>query len=95
MKPNLNPDDIFRALARLIRINKTALHNGFQAKSRLVILDHEASHLDSYRSDAPTTTWPTIQLTKIIAFTKKWAASCFDVSTAFLLGKIYGTKDCY
>ena len=44
---NLNPNDVFRAPARLIRVNKGELHGTFQPKSRLVVpghLDHTWDH---------------------------------------------------
>ena len=31
--------------------------------------------------------WTAVQLAKTIAATRKWEASCFDVTTAFLSGK--------
>ena len=84
---DLDPRDVFRAPARLVRVNKAALTGGFQAKSRLVVPGHQDPHLGQFRSDAPTTTWAAVQLTKIITLTRGWSAACFDVSTAFLSGR--------
>ena len=53
----------------------------------MVIPGHLDPHLGSYRADAPTTMWTAVQLAKTIAATRKWEASCFDVTTAFLSGK--------
>ena len=83
----LDPKDVFRAPARIVRVNKAALTGGLQAKSRLVVPGHQDPHLGAFRSDAPTTTWAAVQLAKIVALTRSWQASCFDVSTAFLSGK--------
>lgn len=63
----LSPNDVFRAPARLIRVSKGALTGSFQSKPRLVVPGHQDPHLGAYRSDAPTTTWAAVQMTKIIA----------------------------
>ena len=78
---------IFKAPARMVRVNKGAMEGVLRAKSRLVIPGHLDPHLGSYRADAPTTMWTAVQLAKTIAATRKWEASCFDVTTAFLSGK--------
>ena len=78
---------IFRAPARLVRVNKGAMEGVLKAKSRMVIPGHLDPHLGSYRADAPTTTWSAVQLAKNIASMRGWVASCFDVTTAFLSGK--------
>ena len=83
----LDPKEVFKAPTRMIRVNKGMLSNSFVPKSRLVIPGHRDPHLGSFRSDAPTTSWTCVQLTKIICLTRKWTAAGFDVSTAFLSGK--------
>ena len=84
---NLNKNDIFRAPARILRVNKGALHGTFIPKSRIVIPGHLDPHLGSFRSDAPTTLWVAVQMSKCIAASKRWLATVFDVTTAFLSGK--------
>lgn len=77
----VNPNNGLRAPAGMIRVNKGELDGTFQPKSRL------DPHLGSFHSDAPTTTWSAVQLTKSIALTKGWDAACFDVKPVFLSGK--------
>ena len=78
---------IFKAPARIVRVNKGVLDGILKAKSRMVIPGHLDPHLGDYRSDAPTTAWVAVQMAKCIAASRRWKASCFDVSTAFLSGK--------
>ena len=78
---------IFKAPARIVRVNKGALEGILRAKSRMVIPGHLDPHLGEYRSDAPTTAWVAVQMAKCIASNRGWEASSFDVSTAFLSGK--------
>ena len=78
---------IFKAPARVVRVNKGALDGILRAKSRMVIPGHLDPHLGEYRSDAPTTAWVAVQMAKCIATNRGWMASSFDVSTAFLSGK--------
>ena len=78
---------IFKAPARIVRVNKGALDGILRAKSRMVIPGHLDPHLGEYRSDAPTTAWVAVQMAKCIASNRRWNASSFDVSTAFLSGK--------
>ena len=78
---------IFKAPARIVRVNKGALEGILRAKSRMVIPGHLGPHLGEYRSDAPTTAWVAVQMAKCIAANRSWSASSFDVSAAFLSGK--------
>eukprot|EP00434_Breviolum_minutum_P025436 symbB.v1.2.022474.t1/scaffold1996.1/size93170/9 len=73
---------IFKAPARIVRVNKGALDGILRAKSRMVIPGHLDPHLGEYKSDAPTTAWVAVQMAKCIATNRGWMASSFDVSTA-------------
>ena len=84
---NVDRQHVFTAPARMVRVNKGAIEGILKAKSRMVLPGHTDPGLGSFRSDAPTTLWSAVQLTKIIASTHKWLAFIFDVSTAFLSGK--------
>lgn len=79
--------NLFKAPARLIRVNKGTMQGLFQPKSRMVLPGHRDPHLGEFRSDAPTTLWVAVQMAKCICATKNWAAQTFDVTTAFLSGK--------
>ena len=79
--------NIFKAPARIVRVNKGAMQGIFQPKSRMVIPGHLDPHLGQYRSDAPTVMWISVQLAKAVCAMKKWRALTFDVTTAFLSGK--------
>ena len=46
---------IFRAPARMLRVNKGALEGILRAKSRFIIPGHLDPQLGNYRSDSPTT----------------------------------------
>ena len=83
----MDPKNIFKAPARIVRVNKGAMQGLFQPKSRMVIPGHLDPHLGQYRSDAPTVMWVCVQLAKAVCATKKWRALTFDVTTAFLSGK--------
>ena len=91
----LSPDEvkevdkknIFKARARIVRVNKGAMHGLFQPKSRMVIPGHLDPHLGQFRSDAPTSMWVCVQLAKAVCAYKHWMALTFDVTTAFLSGK--------
>ena len=78
---------VFKAPARIVRVNEGVLDGVLKAKSRMVIPGHLDPHLGEYRSDAPTTAWVAVQMAKCIATSRSWRATCFDVSTAFLSGK--------
>ena len=82
---NVDKQHVFTAPARMVRVNKGAMEG---ASSRQKEPNgHTDPGLGSFRSDAPTTLWSAVQLTKIIASTHRWPAYIFDVSTAFLSGK--------
>ena len=83
----VDPKNVFKAPARIVRVNKGALQGLFQPKSRMVIPGHLDPHLGQYRSDAPTVMWVCVQLAKAVCAMKKWRALTFDVTTAFLSGK--------
>lgn len=81
---NVDKQHVFTAPARMVRVNKGAMEGILKTKKPN---GHTDPGLGSFRSDAPTTLWSAVQLTKIIASTHRWPAYIFDVSTAFLLGK--------
>ena len=83
----VNKKNIFKAPARVVRVNKGAMHGLFQPKSRMVIPGHLDPHLGQFRSDAPTSMWVCVQLAKAVCAYKHWMALTFDVTTAFLSGK--------
>lgn len=83
----VDPKNIFRAPARIVRVNKGAMQGLFQPKSRIVLPGHLDPHLGEYRSDAPTALWVSVQMAKAVCSMKRWAALTFDVTTAFLSGK--------
>ena len=83
----VSPRNIFRAPARMIRVNKGAMKGILQAKSRMVIPGHLDPDLGTYRSDAPTCPWVIVQMAKSICALKGWKATIFDITTAFLSGK--------
>lgn len=77
---NLDPKKVSRAPTPLIRLNKTALAGDFQPKSRLVVPGPKTSR----PTFAHTAQMQRLHGPKIITPSRQWAASCFDVSTAFL-----------
>ena len=79
--------NVFPAPVRIVRVNKGAMQGTFLPKSRIVIPGHLDPHLGSFRSDAPTVPWVTVQLAKMVGVNKGWCFLIFDVSTAFLSGK--------
>eukprot|EP00435_Cladocopium_sp_Y103_P070035 s255_g34.t1 len=79
--------NVFPAPVRIVRVNKGAMQGTFQPKSRIVIPGHLDPHLGSFRSDAPTVPWVTVQLAKMVGVNKGWCFLIFDVTTAFLSGK--------
>ena len=81
---NVDKQPVFTAPARMVRVNKGAMEGILKTKKPN---GHTDPGLGSFRSDAPTTLWSAVQLTKIIASTHRWPAYIFDVSTAFLSGK--------
>ena len=63
--------NVFPAPVRIVRVNKGAMQGVLIPKSRIVIPGHLDPHLGTFRSDAPTVPWVTVQIAKCVGVNTK------------------------
>jgi hypothetical protein len=73
--------------ARFVRASKSKSNEDLKASLRLVLPGHRIDS-SSYRTDSPTVSQVALHLVLFFAASSRWVIGSFDVSSAFLTGKM-------
>jgi hypothetical protein len=80
-------EPVVTGYARFVRTSKGKGDGELKASSRMVLPGHRIDS-SSYRTDSPTVSQVALHLVLFLAASSRWLIGSFDVSSAFLTGKM-------